>query len=351
MAGNFLGRMAAGLVTLPATVVRQFGEAATASGDEKLLAVLRRPPTAVDNMNPRHTAIRTLASIRVDPNIPAHSIIAVEGDGPKEKGDDGVVAYQSAHIDEAVSELLVRWNHSVQGHPAAIEEVRRILLEHAATPKGPRPVTRRIAAGLGLVGFGLVNRRGHRLGRADALLPGAGIRDRPHGDRLGLRRARARRRGGAGRAASALAAALAFAVAFALVLVVWGSVRPSNDRDWQPEVGRADRPQHPELRLPHGNRLHARLLRSHVRSAPHGVRERRNVSPAAVPGGPCSGSRSRSRASGSLAPRNATVLAVSPFVQCRECARCFLDLGDGWSVRRLLEILRSVALRRRHLNQ
>ena len=139
MAGNFLGRMAAGLVTLPATVVRQFGEAATASGDEKLLAVLRRPPTAVDNMNPRHVAIRTLASIRVDPNIQAHSIIAVEGDGPKEKGDDGVVAYRSAHIDEAVSELVVRSDHSVQGHPAAIEEVRRILLEHAAVPGDARP--------------------------------------------------------------------------------------------------------------------------------------------------------------------------------------------------------------------
>ena len=75
----------------------------------------------------------------------------MEGDGPKEKGDDGVVAYQSAHFDEAMSELVVRWNHSVQGHPAAIEEVRRILLEHAATRKALArdPPDRR---GLGLSG-------------------------------------------------------------------------------------------------------------------------------------------------------------------------------------------------------
>ena len=139
MAGTWIGRIGAGLVTLPATTVRQFGEASTASGDEALVAYLRRPPTAVDNMNPNHVSIRTLAAIPVDPSISAHSIIAVEGDGPKEKGDDGVVAYQSAHIDEAVSELVVRWNHSVQGHPNAIEEVRRILLEHAATPDGRRP--------------------------------------------------------------------------------------------------------------------------------------------------------------------------------------------------------------------
>lgn len=29
------------------------------------------------------------------------------------------------------SELVVRWEHSVQGHPTAIEEVRRTLLHHA----------------------------------------------------------------------------------------------------------------------------------------------------------------------------------------------------------------------------
>jgi hypothetical protein len=44
------------------------------------------------------------------------------------------VTYQSAHIDGVASELVVRWNHSCQGQPEVIEEIRRILLEHAATP-------------------------------------------------------------------------------------------------------------------------------------------------------------------------------------------------------------------------
>jgi hypothetical protein len=112
---------------------------ATASGDEKIAAMLSRPPTAIDNMNPNNPALQVLASIPVTPGIPAHSIIAVEGDGPKEEGDDGVVAYKSAHIDEAVSEVVVNWSHSSQGTPEVIEEIKRILFEHLAASETKKP--------------------------------------------------------------------------------------------------------------------------------------------------------------------------------------------------------------------
>lgn len=88
-------------------------------------------PTAVDNMSPNHRFIQGLQKIPVSPSIHAHSIIAVEGDGPIEEGDDGVVKYSSAHIEEVESELVVRSSHSAQGKPETIEEVRRILLLHA----------------------------------------------------------------------------------------------------------------------------------------------------------------------------------------------------------------------------
>ncbi|MGH9843355.1 MAG: esterase/lipase family protein, partial [Blastocatellia bacterium] len=138
LASGRIGAIAAWLVTLPVGLFSQAAQAATRSGDEKLIATLRRPPTAVDNMNPENPGLQILETIPVTPRIPAHSIIAVEGDGPKEEGDDGVVAYQSAHIDEAVSELVVRSDHSCQGQPEVIEEIRRILLEHAAAGE-PRP--------------------------------------------------------------------------------------------------------------------------------------------------------------------------------------------------------------------
>ena len=139
LATGRLGAIAARLVTLPVAVFGGLGEAVASTGDEKLVAALRRPPTAVDNMDPQNPGLQILVSIPVASRIPAHSIIAVKGDGPKEEGDDGVVAYRSAHIDEAVSERVVRWDHSCQGQPEVIEEIRRILLKHAAAPEDPHP--------------------------------------------------------------------------------------------------------------------------------------------------------------------------------------------------------------------
>ena len=88
-------------------------------------------PTAVDNMSPGHPFIMGLQGIPVAPSVKVNSIIAVEGNGKVEDGDDGVVKYSAAHIEPVESELVVRSGHSVQGNPHAIEEVRRILRLHA----------------------------------------------------------------------------------------------------------------------------------------------------------------------------------------------------------------------------
>jgi pimeloyl-ACP methyl ester carboxylesterase len=88
-------------------------------------------PTAVDNMSPGHPFILGLQAIPVVPSIKVNSIIAVEGDGAVEQGDDGVVKYTAAHIEPVESELVVRSSHSAQGNPHTIEEVRRILRLHA----------------------------------------------------------------------------------------------------------------------------------------------------------------------------------------------------------------------------
>jgi hypothetical protein len=77
-----------------------------------------------------------LAEIPTAPGVTSHSIIAVQGDGDYRQGKDGLVAYSSAHIDYAASEIIVRSFHSCQDKPPAIEEVRRILLEHLSALPG-----------------------------------------------------------------------------------------------------------------------------------------------------------------------------------------------------------------------
>src|SRR5262249_49637166 len=125
-----LGRLSSWLVSLPGDLTKRTLTVISQNQDKLLVQKLQKLPTSVDNMNPSHPFIKTLASIPVTPGVTAHSIIPVLGTGSVAAGDDGIVKYESAHIDEAASELVVRFGHSVQSHPRAIEEVRRILLEH-----------------------------------------------------------------------------------------------------------------------------------------------------------------------------------------------------------------------------
>jgi pimeloyl-ACP methyl ester carboxylesterase len=125
-------------LTLPPTLLRVSGEVLTGSEDPILRHQLRQGmPRSVDNMSPGNQAIKTLATLPLAPGVTAHSIIAIKGGGAVNDLGDGVVTYRSAHLDEAVSELIVRSGHSVQSHPEAIEEIRRILLQHLGPGRPP----------------------------------------------------------------------------------------------------------------------------------------------------------------------------------------------------------------------
>jgi hypothetical protein len=87
-------------------------------------------PTAVDNMLPTNRFVRNLSASPIAPGVTAHSIIPEKNEGPPEGQDDGVVKYESAHLDGVASEKIVHSTHSTQSTPATILEVRRILYEH-----------------------------------------------------------------------------------------------------------------------------------------------------------------------------------------------------------------------------
>jgi hypothetical protein len=131
VAGFSMVQLISRLVRLPLSVATAVGEALSNNADALTFDPDR---TGVGNsvygMTPGSPFINALAPLPIAPGITAHSIIAVKGDGPVQSGDDGVVAYSSAHLPEAVSELVVRAGHSIQSNPHTIAEIHRILLLH-----------------------------------------------------------------------------------------------------------------------------------------------------------------------------------------------------------------------------
>jgi hypothetical protein len=121
------------LVKMPAHITKLTLDLATQGSEGVYLRPIERPPTSLDNMSSRNPFLRTLSELPIAPGVAVNSIIAVRGAKvpPYEGGADGVVRYQSAHIEGVESELVVDSGHSVQQTQKGIRELRRILIEHA----------------------------------------------------------------------------------------------------------------------------------------------------------------------------------------------------------------------------
>ncbi|MGH0032703.1 MAG: esterase/lipase family protein [Myxococcota bacterium] len=139
IAGFRPARWAAGLIELPGQMLDATVDLVSLNQDRRIRRSIDGIPTSIDNMTPGNPFLKTLVGRPLRDGVAAHSIIAVQGDGPAEEGSDGVVRYGSAHLEGVDSERVVRSGHSAQGHPDTIEEVRRILLEHAAREPVEQP--------------------------------------------------------------------------------------------------------------------------------------------------------------------------------------------------------------------
>ncbi|MGH7795193.1 MAG: esterase/lipase family protein [Candidatus Binatia bacterium] len=126
-----LGNLASWLVNLPGRFTKLSLQLLTLQRKGFLLGPTSGIPTSIDNMNPNNRFIQGLSAIPIADGVVAHSIVGVEGGGPPAEGGDGVVKYSSAHIDGVESEKIVHSGHSMQGNPETIQEVKRILIEHA----------------------------------------------------------------------------------------------------------------------------------------------------------------------------------------------------------------------------
>jgi hypothetical protein len=124
------------LVRLPAMLTDNGG--ALVSGnpgffhDTKLLTI----QTSIDSLAPDSPIFPAMLAAPKAPWVKYHNVLGVV---PKEgflgtlAGEgDGIVSRESAHVEHAVSEIVVPADHThVHQHPLAVMEVRRILREHA----------------------------------------------------------------------------------------------------------------------------------------------------------------------------------------------------------------------------
>jgi hypothetical protein len=143
------GRLLAKLVTLPKQMVNAAKDVTVEN--PQLLTVFRNGnlPNSIDLLAPHAPALELLAARPRPERVRYHSVIGVLPysscfwerllpGGSSKEGTDGIVPYSSAHLQGVDSEITVPADHfHVHHHPAAVAEVRRILVEHYESLHAP----------------------------------------------------------------------------------------------------------------------------------------------------------------------------------------------------------------------
>jgi pimeloyl-ACP methyl ester carboxylesterase len=132
MGDAWIGRIASRLIRVPQQVVDIQGALAKLNGGDDVGWDFkdRRYATSVAQLGVANPVLRAIDELPIEPTVPYHSIIGYDGKEPLPAGGDGVVPYLSAHVDGAMSELIVSSGHTAQETEAAIEELRRVLAVH-----------------------------------------------------------------------------------------------------------------------------------------------------------------------------------------------------------------------------
>ena len=140
VAKSWIGRVGASLIRLPATLVRRNIQIITDLLKSKEIDADHIPGgTGIDNLRPDDMMLQLLGSLKMAPAVPFHSIIGNRKAQGIPGGSDGIVPYSSSHLDGAESEIVVKSGHSVQQNELAIQEVRRILLNHTEPKTKKKP--------------------------------------------------------------------------------------------------------------------------------------------------------------------------------------------------------------------
>jgi pimeloyl-ACP methyl ester carboxylesterase len=130
MARGVVGRVGAGLISDPDYIQKLLYQLIKDNPDAFDRRRFRRFPTSIETLEPSSKILAALLTMKPGEGVAFHSIIGSLRPSGVDETTDGVVPFRSAHFDGALSEKVVRSDHSVQKDSLAIQEVRSILRMH-----------------------------------------------------------------------------------------------------------------------------------------------------------------------------------------------------------------------------
>jgi hypothetical protein len=130
LGNNWIGQLGDRIIRRPNVLVQAHQSLLKQNGGnfftETFLAGIPSSVKLLRTHSPLLTTVDQLAVAKV----PRHSIIARVAPLPLAMSTDGVVPYESSHIEGVVSEKVVSGSHNCLDEPDVIEELHRILQEH-----------------------------------------------------------------------------------------------------------------------------------------------------------------------------------------------------------------------------
>jgi pimeloyl-ACP methyl ester carboxylesterase len=134
MANSFVGSLGRWLITLPNRVLQVTVDLGRELGDRLRNPLGRRlqeeGSSGITSLAPDSFLATTISEFPLPADVAVHSILGDEHEAGRIGGSDGLVDYESSHVEGVQSELVLESGHNVQKHPLAAVELRRILHLH-----------------------------------------------------------------------------------------------------------------------------------------------------------------------------------------------------------------------------
>lgn len=131
LGNNWIGQIGDRLIRRPNIVVKAHELLLKQNGTDFFTSSFDQGiPSSIRTLQLHSPLLQTVDRLAIESNVPRHSIIARVAPVPLPTSTDGVVPYDSSHLDGVVSEKVVLGSHTCLDQADVIDELKRILYEH-----------------------------------------------------------------------------------------------------------------------------------------------------------------------------------------------------------------------------